>query len=194
MSTEKQETVADILKEMRAFKRYAQSESSDCRYVAYWTYETFPARLEAAWKRERELGAEAAQICGELGEAIGRASGGNAAAMREALEKIASYETPHNFQAERSDIADACYDLTRAIKAAKAALSAPPRNCDVGTAEAQSKRYIDQCVRFRHCKGCPLCGLIENGKCEFAWMQMPYDTAPSTHDLSHGSRSEANDV
>ena len=127
MSAEKQETAADILKEMRAFKRYAQSESSDCRYVAYWTYETFPARLEAAWKRERELGAEAAQICGELGEAIGRASGGNAAAMREALLRcnaIAQLPECRNLQAIK--------DMRGIIRAA---LSAPPRNCDTLSAE-----------------------------------------------------------
>ena len=57
-------------------------------------------------------------------------SRGNSAALREALEKIDAMETPHNFQMERSDIADACYDLTRAIKLAHAALAAPPRNCD----------------------------------------------------------------
>ena len=43
-------------------------------------------RIEAAHKREREAGAEAAQICGEIGESIGRASGGNSEAMREVAE------------------------------------------------------------------------------------------------------------
>lgn len=57
-------------------------------------------------------------------------STGNAAAMREALKKIGAMEIPHNFQIERSDIVDACYDLTKAIKIANAALSDPPRNCD----------------------------------------------------------------
>ena len=51
--------------------------------------------------------------------------------MREALKKIGAMEIPHNFQIERSDIVDACYDLTKAIKIANAALSEPPRNCDL---------------------------------------------------------------
>ena len=164
MSAEKQETAADILKEMRAFKRYAQSESSDCRYVAYWTYETFPARLEAAWKRERELGAEAAQICGELGEAIGRASGGNAAAMREALLRcnaIAQLPECRNLQAIK--------DMRGIIRAA---LSAPPRNCDVGTAEEQTQRHIDHC-RVHVCKECKYRWL--RGSCSLAWAQAPYE-------------------
>lgn len=69
---------------------------------------------------------------------------GNSAALREALEKIDAMETPHNFQIERSDIADACYDLTRAIKLAHAALAAPQRNCDkYATAEEAWDAYDD---------------------------------------------------
>lgn len=56
---------------------------------------------------------------------------GDAAKLREALALIATIEFPHNFQNERFDIADACQDLTNAIKTASAALSAPPRNCDM---------------------------------------------------------------
>ena len=59
-------------------------------------------RVEEAHKREREAGAEAAQICGEIGEMVGREASknhsvtncnrlGNAAKMREALENIAEY-------------------------------------------------------------------------------------------------------
>lgn len=50
-------------------------------------------RIEAAWMREREAGAAAAQICGEIGEIVGReatteksSAVGNAAKMREAYE------------------------------------------------------------------------------------------------------------
>ena len=69
---------------------------------------------------------------------------GNSAALREALEKIDAMETPHNFQIERSDIADACYDLTRAIKLAHAALAAPHRKCDkYATAEEAWDAYDD---------------------------------------------------
>ncbi len=104
---------------------------------------------------------------------------GNAAAMLEALKKIGAMEIPHNFQIERSDIVDACYDLTKAIKIANAALSEPPRNCDVGTAEEQAERYGRYCDKFTqdgmHCESCQCCGKIQFGKCEFAWSQMSYE-------------------
>ena len=60
------------------------------------------------------------------------------------------------------------------IKEARAALAAPPRNCDVGTAEEQAKRYCDYCDK-RLCSECPCCGKVLYGKCEFAWAQMPYN-------------------
>lgn len=50
--SEKHETTADIIAEMRGFKRYAASDSSDCRYVAYWLYQTFADRFEAALRRD----------------------------------------------------------------------------------------------------------------------------------------------
>lgn len=100
---------------------------------------------------------------------------GNSAALREALEKIDAMETPHNFQMERSDIADACYDLTRAIKLAHAALAIPRRNCDVGTAAEQSRRFCAFCrPRTEPCDGCACLEASRNGRCEFVWAQMQY--------------------
>ena len=60
------------------------------------------------------------------------------------------------------------------VEQARAALSSPPRNCDVGTAEEQAKRYGDYCDN-RSCSECPCCGKVLYGKCEFAWAQMPYN-------------------
>lgn len=58
----------------------------------------------------------------------------------------------------------------------KPVLSAPPRNCDVGTAEEQSARFDAHCRKHMGCFTCPL---RENDggvpkHCEFAWSQMPY--------------------
>ena len=70
MSNERQETVADIVAEMR--KDIAEGT------VGIWSdfggeiARSYADRIEAAWKREQEAGAEAAQICGEIGEMIGR--------------------------------------------------------------------------------------------------------------------------
>ena len=64
MSNKRQETIADIVSEMR--------EGVVADGWMEQTLREFANRIEAAKKREREAGAEAAQICGEIGEMIGR--------------------------------------------------------------------------------------------------------------------------
>lgn len=61
----KQETIADIVAALRAVA-YIQTAESPRDVLE------FANRIEAAARREREAGAEAAQICGEIGEMIGR--------------------------------------------------------------------------------------------------------------------------
>lgn len=65
------------------------------------------------------------------------------------------------------------------VEIVSAALAAPTRNCEVGTAEEQAERYGRYCDKFTtdsmHCESCPCCGKILLGKCEFAWAQMPYE-------------------
>ena len=61
----KQETIADIVAALRAVA-YIQTVESPRDVLK------FADRIEAAAKREREAGAAAAQICGEVGEMIGR--------------------------------------------------------------------------------------------------------------------------
>ena len=97
-------------------------------------------RIEAAAKREREAGAAAAQICGEVGEMVGREAACkevtdcnrlvNAAAMREAVEAVVKVGYPHNFQKEAPHIRGYCCEISTAIKKCFDALSSPPRNCD----------------------------------------------------------------
>ena len=59
------------------------------------------------------------------------------------------------------------------------ALIAPPRNCDMGTAEEQSERFrnfckIESAASGGHCTGCrAIC--YGRDKCEFSWAQMPYE-------------------
>lgn len=67
-------------------------------------------------------------------------------------------------------------DIQEAHKAITAALSAPPRQCDVGTAEEQDNR-MDVYCQTRKCGSCPLWDNANNGvRCEFTWAQMPYET------------------
>lgn len=177
MSNEKQETIADIVKEMRqAEETWHRSEIAQLptQYLKEWS-----DRIEAAAKREREVGAEAAQICGEIGEMIGREATrekssqvGNAAKIREALERI-----------RKELIYDSCrrtitkfHDII--CEVSYSALSAPPRNCDVGTSEEQDARHSKWCRRYgidgdievacaHKDMSCTLCAL--------RWAQMPYE-------------------
>lgn len=70
---------------------------------------------------------------------------------------------------------DACDRMNK-----EAEIGKPPRNCDVGTAEEQTKRFSDFCAAHRHtdlpmCAGCPLENTPSNTGCSFAWAQMPYE-------------------
>ena len=134
MSNERQETIADIVADIRAQNQglpedgYALSPlAGDLLSIA--------DRIEAAAKRERESGAEAAQVCGEIGEMIGREAArrsdertaekssavGNAAAMREALLVVKRlFDGRLMWQP----------DIRKAHEAVDAALAKPPRNCD----------------------------------------------------------------
>ena len=99
---------------------------------------------------------------------------GNAAAMREALvlalDALISWL---NGTIDRTANRET-------IKAIRAALSAPPRQCDVGTATEQAERFVKHCQSFlnrdgiKACVGCPCCGVVMYGKCELAWAQTPY--------------------
>ena len=83
-------------------------------------------------KRELEAGAEAAQVCGEVGEMIGREATrekssrvGNAAKMREALSD-ACYAMFNFLKTQNGGYEE----MAKALDKAKAALAEPPRNCD----------------------------------------------------------------
>ena len=95
---------------------------------------------------------------------------GNAAAMREALVWMRDRMV--------AAVYDGSFDCDEALCKIEAALSAPARQCDVGTAEEQAERYGRYCDKFAgdgmHCESCPCCGKIPFGKCEFAWAQTPY--------------------
>lgn len=64
------------------------------------------------------------------------------------------------------------------VAAAMRSYKSKPRQCDVGTAEEQTKRFHDYCEAFMDndgtCTGCPCCG-HPFSKCEFVWAQMPYE-------------------
>ena len=160
MSKSKQETIADIVAEMRK----DISEGT----VGIWSdfggeiARGYADRIEAAYNFKREA------VCENSSHV------GNAAAMREALEAVVKVGYPHNFQKEAPHIRAYCYEITTAIKKCFAALSAPPRNCDVGTEEEQFKRFNKFCFPIK-CRECKLYTEEELYDCIFRWAQMPYE-------------------
>ena len=75
MSNDKHERIADIVKELREIKggQHTNGGLSFERWRARCQFaDDYADRIEAAATREREIGAEAAQVCGEIGEMIGR--------------------------------------------------------------------------------------------------------------------------
>ena len=101
MSNANQETIADIVREMRTLGRLDEKSTDKIpRTLQALGLRTYADRIEAAAKREREAGAEAAQVCGEIGEMIGREATrekssqvGNAQEMRDALVAMVEAET-----------------------------------------------------------------------------------------------------
>ena len=90
---------------------------------------------------------------------------GNAAAIRTALKRLRDASRDFYNQilnSQYSGILDkytcakqgfpAVLDVRAAIPAANAALSAPARNCDVGTANEQTKRFKQYCMNVKDCR------------------------------------------
>lgn len=171
------ETMADIIAEMRR-----REKSHYYPKVARNIMHQYSDRIDAAWKREKAEWESAACACVSDAVMSGRVAVehppfGNAAAMREALLRIVEFA-----KAWADPGADAATTLGLIIDKAESALSSPPRQCDIGSAEEQVARYHAFCYRMmkqnNHCCGpCP-CHKFVNGEaqsCTLIWAQMPYE-------------------
>ena len=112
----------------------------------------------------------------------------NIKAMREALEKIASMGEQIDFQLGSSEETVYAFRHERCLahnisECARAALSTPLCNFDVGTAEDQAKRFSAFCGRYRSQSGikgtcsslCPCFWCCDMCHCLTKWLQMPYE-------------------
>lgn len=99
---------------------------------------------------------------------------GNADKMREALDSI--YNKLETLDVEADSYAD---EVIASVKSDIVdALSAPPRNCDVGTSEEQAERFHAFCKSNKQpgdVYSCDSCRLNSIEDCELAWAQMPYE-------------------
>lgn len=108
------------------------------------------------------------------------AEAGNSAAMRDALKELMEFTCNScerrlcEDDVEEED-GQRSYVPCSAILKARAALAAPPRNCDVGTAEEQTRRLRANCEKYKpSCKGCKFLTDIQHENCWLKWAQMPF--------------------
>lgn len=148
-----------------------ESVAAKLRKISEWA-ENNLRDYGADWREHNKLCdmLKKALAAEDVGEPVG-----NAAKMREALEKIAAVPMPPPI-----DLAIQCAVDMRDI--AIAALASPPRNCDVGTAEEHEDRYEAFCAKHfardidrydNPCGSCPLASQVN--LCKLAWAQMPYE-------------------
>ena len=170
MSDEKHEKIADIVKEMRS------NEFDD---PSFNVYSLVAARtLARGWAdRIEEAVNQPVTNCNHPG---------NAAKMRDALGKIASMGAQTDCQLGSSDETVYAFLDERCIahnisECARSALSATPRNCDVGTADEQEDRFERFCDTHKYVgdDGANICSqdcpCYNNLDCGVRWSQMPYE-------------------
>lgn len=80
--------------------------------------------------------------------------------------------------------------VNSALKEADVILDLPLRQCDVGTADEQTKRMDAYCASYGErigggwrCDNCPLCSI---DRCDLAWAQMTYEEQEGEGDGSKG--------
>ena len=122
------------------------------------------------YKGMQEALSEHDRLCEMLSES--RMSVGNAAAMRDALLNSQEY-------AAAMDVDDG--NVLAILDACRDALSAPARNCDVGTADEQAERFHAFCDGHSSgiggmCDGnCPCFECVDGCYCLCKWAQIPYE-------------------
>lgn len=121
----------------------------------------------------------AAEAWNKRTETTGSAPVGDNAKLREALEKADKVLSRISKSAWFLDAnLGETIEVMEAGRAISQALGAPLRNCDVGTAEEQSRRFHEFCVKHAH-DGCPKCpahqAVNKSTRCPIVWGQLHYE-------------------
>ena len=178
------ETIADIVAEKRA----CADEIEKAEWLAVNQYRrelirnirAEADRIEAAWKREksqswhhREMEELVSRHEKELDDA--RMSSGNAAKLREAVIEIREAMMKDSGMGPTTELHTVIDRVTQE------ALAEPSRNCEVGTAEEQNRRFETFCNNhFSNplecgCEDCPCRITSKYIRCVLVWAQMPYE-------------------
>lgn len=91
--------------------------------------------------------------------------------LREALDKIGNISA---FVAENCGNSDTAKYMNDIISIVQEIIAEPARNCDVGTAEEQVKRF-DQFCLCRKCNDCHLNNDAKFLECGVRWAQLQYE-------------------
>lgn len=151
------ESLSDIVAEMRTRSREVKEAFGGRPDGVENMLDIWADRIEAAAKREVVSKTETTTV-------------GNAAAMRDALVEL----TDKVLDYLHKGLIQLPLPLENAIAKANAALAAPARQCDVGTADEQSER-MEKAVCSKHygCVRCPL-RKAKYSDCSLGWAQTPY--------------------
>ena len=120
--------------------------------------------FEAAHKRELATAENSSAVC-------------NAAKLRVMMDVILGIVSNMSAKIRSGESVDVLNNTTKIEFYAQEALAAPPRNCDVGTAEEQYNRHDRYCNSQPTCRKC----LREYAastciSCFAKWAQMPYES------------------
>lgn len=183
------ESLSDIERDLRdradCAERYGDRETHNDGVATL--LRSIADRIEAVAKRDAAIHAMTCEANERLREHLEIALEdnekpvGNAAAMREAvvalldaLDSLGCDESTATLAAFVPDMADSSARCLAAFRKAKAALSAPARQCDVGTPGEQSERMEKAvCSKHRGCVRCPL-RKAKYSDCTLVWAQTPY--------------------
>ena len=177
MIKERQDTIEDIVAEMLRDCHQMHLNGTRC-LDGDWVYtkgsvERLAVRIEVVYKREVDELRRLLKVAKDAISSRERAPTsekssqvGNASKMREAL--INAYNAMFKFI--KTPYAE-CDEMAFALDGAIDALSAPPRNCDVGTPEDQHNRFM----RFCDSKSMGYCWGRGCRKCMAQWGQLPYE-------------------
>lgn len=154
------ETIEDILAELR--------ERGECRECSPVVYD-YADRIEVAHKREVQNALDAG---GFVEASRKNKQVGDAAKLRE-FARLVSHMNDDGYW---NGLASIC----ALVGKAKAALAAPPRNCDIGTPEEQAQRFLRFCLGHQPKEGDCTCAcpafVGKDVDCHFSWAQMPYES------------------
>jgi len=182
----KPETSADIIAEMRGADNKCQlatKDGSGCYHCPFGSaasnclFDKYADRLEAAWKREKNAIEANALAVGGMVEAARTTAKkslavGDCAKLREALTKVSEWMA-HRIATGGFEFSATFPTMLEDV--VLPALAAPPRNCDVGTAEEQEERYIK--LKREHVDRLERCPAVGHSffPDSLYWAQMPYE-------------------